>query len=275
MTLLSKRSAAPIFVAGCLAAASVACSGAATNNNQTATRPASAQGGGTSRSPAAGSGTIVSGTPAAGATLEPKLASVAPKLLPLLLQAGDLPPAERDFQSTGIVAVSNAEYAHGQSDAAAVADQVSKAGRLGGLTEQWVKAGVQLSADLHTTNSLTDSISAFDNEAGANENLATIFAGIKKEGSGSGCDTYQTTALDAGMVGDEGQAFRVDCLAVGLLGTPTPVPTPIRQVFYFAGWRRGMAIAIIQLVGINQEPSIDDFKQLLSAQDKKLQTGGY
>jgi hypothetical protein len=260
-----------------LALAVVACGGGSKNPSSTAA-PTSAA----AASTAAAAGTSRPATPSAtpprlGAisTPNPVVQAAADKLTPLLLQQDNLPAGERAFVLQGTIPNSNADYGRGRPDAATIQQRLDRDGRLGGVVRQWFATGGPYTPAVHAQFTVDDVLSEFQTADGAKDGLALIFSDIKSASPGTQSTQAHTKPLDIGTIGDESQAYNIFCRQLVLNGTPTPTTQQLDESFNVAAWRRGTVVASVELGAINQDASLDDFKQLVQAQDQRLKSGGF
>lgn len=207
-------------------------------------------------------------------TQSPEQAALTQKLTPLLIQTADLPAGEKAMQPVGVVPVSNADYARNRSDAAAVQARLGKDGRLGGVQAAWSISGQYFPGE-KIVNALQNLLSEYQSDDGAKDGLAVIFSQLQTAQPSTAALQTKVSPIDTGTVGDESQAYRVEQELRTLAGTPTPSLTTITQIFYAVGWRRGKSVSFITLNAVNEDPSLDDLKQLAQTQDKRLQAAGY
>jgi hypothetical protein len=192
------------------------------------------------------------------------------KLVPLLLKTPDLPSGEQGFQDSPVTQQDNRSYVQGRPTAESLAADLDKAGRIITLTSQWSKPGGQVTPSLKTPLNVIDSLALYQNEDGAKTGCPFVFSQVQPTVASPNGDVTKTAPLDVGAVGDDFKAYRIDYTYNALLGSPTPAPVRLQQVFYAACWRRGVYVAVVSMGALNEDPSLDDFKQVLMAQDQKL-----
>jgi hypothetical protein len=252
-------------VAPTSAAATRTPSAAATTAPPTATAAAPTRTGGT---PAAGASPVAGGTPAP----LPNLTEVAKNLLPLLFQTAQLPGGERDFQSGPPQPVGNDDLVRGRPDAKSLQDKYDAAGRLGGVAGGWAKPGGQVTPQTKSLYLITCVLSQYRDADGAQQGYTLGVQQVQSTPQQQGATQTTTAEAQAAQVGSAATAFRQDQATVSTLNGQ-PFTTHI--ITYTQVWQRGPIVAQCSFGGINEDPPLSDFQQIIRTQDADLQQGGF
>ncbi|HEY7295012.1 MAG TPA: hypothetical protein VH916_08205, partial [Dehalococcoidia bacterium] len=220
-----------------------------------------------------GSGTTA--TAISSVTPSPQLQTATSRLTPLFITTGDLPPALQQWSFTKPLGFANCTYVQGRPNAKQLCQQLDQDGRLGTLIASWGNgAGQQATLQTHAETALQDVLALYQSADAATSGCPFVFQGVQPSTQAPNGDVTTTTTLDIPAVGNDFKAYHVDYRynAAGAGGGSTPAR--LQQVYLTACWRRGDVVATMQLGALNDEPSVDEFKQAVAAQDKKLTDAG-
>ncbi|HLZ73144.1 MAG TPA: hypothetical protein VKV26_24840 [Dehalococcoidia bacterium] len=216
------------------------------------------------------------GSPLASATPPPALQPVSDRLQPLFLKTGDLPAALQTWNYAAPVGLANSTYVQGKPNAAQLSQQLDREGRLGTFLAAWGNgSGQQATLQTHAESQLQDVLALYKSPDAAATGCPFVAQEIQPVVQSPNGDVTTTTPLDLPAAGHEFKAYHIDyryTAAVGAAGSGATAR--LQQVFLLACWRRGDVVATVQLGALNQEPSQDEFKQIVAAQDKRLTDAG-
>lgn len=238
-----------------------------------ATPPAAGAGGATPNTVAAtpGPGTVVVTTPPPPATPSPDEQAAADKLKPLLLAQQDLPAEMKAWQGSPPATLSNGQYVQARPERATLEAQLKQTGRVVTVATGWAApGGGNVTAATRTALTFSDFLAQYASVDGAKTACDFVFSQAQPTSTNASGDTSRVTPLTIDPTGDDFKAIRIDYEYTGVVGTPPPQPARLKQVFFVACWRHGTVVPTVLLVSLGQDPSLDDFKQLIKAQDGKL-----
>ncbi len=226
--------------------------------------------------PSSGSASAPATTPASGATPSPQLQTAITRLTPLFLGTGALPAALQKWSYTAPVGLSNSIYVQGKPNAAQLSQQLDSEGRLGTLVAAWGNgSGQQATLQTHAETQLQDILALYTSADNGMKGCPFVSQNIQPLVQSPNGDVTTTTPLTMTAVGHEFAAYHIDFrynAGIGAAGSGTTAR--LQQVFLLACWRRGDVVATVQLAALNEEPSMDEFAQIVTAQDKKLTDAG-
>lgn len=230
---------------------------------------------GTALTPLPGSSGGAAASPVSSATPSPQLQTAVDKLTPLFIDTGALPQPLHSWTYTKPFAFENCLYVHGRPNADQLCQQLDKDGRLGTLVASWGNgSGQQATLQTHAETALQDILALYQSADAGASGCPFVFQDVQPQIQAPNGDVTTTTPLAIAAVGHEFKAYHVDYRynAAGAGGGTTPAR--LQQVYLTACWRRGDVVATVQFSAINDEPSVDEFQQVIAAQDKKLTDAG-
>jgi hypothetical protein len=207
--------------------------------------------------------------------LSDSLPAPGDRLTPLALTTAELPQALQRWAHDPPRLLSNALYVQGQANAAQLSQQLDQSGRLGTVFDIWNNGqGQQVTLATHTEAAFQDVLALYTSTDAGMSGCPFVFQSVQPTLSTPNGNETTTVPLDVPATGHEFAAYISDFRYNALIGTATPATVRLQQVFYTACWRRGDVVVTVQLNAINQQPSKDEFMQLIATQDKKMTDAG-
>jgi len=198
------------------------------------------------------------------------------KLTPLLLGVTDLPADLSDLKPLlqYPISISNHDYAQGRPEQAQIEGRLNKDGRGCGVRWNWTKQQTY-TPGLQTIASVVLDVSQYQGADGAKDGVTLIFEHVQDTPGGGDILSYRATQISGvAPVGEQMQAWRVDATSRVAIQSGTQTSGTAEQIDYELAWNRGTCEGSVVIVGINKEPSLDDFNRIAALQDARFKSAG-